>query len=97
MNSAIKAYPCIGTAQTMVAGVLQARAGVADPAREVQRIEVVMADIPIVSSQVADEQRRYPASRESADHSFYFLRQQRFRTAKFLKRSSRLGAGCSAK
>src|SRR4029079_9821748 len=73
MNSAIKAYPCIGTAQTMVAGVLQARAGIADPAREVQRIEVAMADSPIVSSQVADEQRRYPASRESADHSFYYL------------------------
>ena len=73
MNSAIKAYPCIGTAQTMVAGVLQARAGIADPAREVQSIEVAMADIPIVSAQVADEQRRFPASRESADHSFYYL------------------------
>ncbi len=73
MTSAIKAYPCIATAQTMVAGVLQARAGIADPARQVQRIEVVMADIPIVSAQVADEQRRYPASRESADHSFYYL------------------------
>jgi len=73
MNSAIKAYPCIGTAQTMVAGVLQARSGIADPAREVERIEVAMADIPIVSTQVADEQRRYPASRESADHSFYYL------------------------
>jgi 2-methylcitrate dehydratase len=73
MNSAIKSYPCIGTAQTMVAGVLQARAGIADPAGEVQRIEVVMADIPIVRAQVADEQRRYPASRESADHSFYYL------------------------
>jgi 2-methylcitrate dehydratase len=73
MNSAIKAYPCIGTAQTMVAGVLQARAGIADPAREVERVDVAMADIPIVSAQVADEQRRYPASRESADHSFYYL------------------------
>jgi len=73
MTSAIKAYPCIATAQTLVAGVLQARAGIADPAREVKRIEVVMADIPIVSAQVADEQRRYPASRESADHSFYYL------------------------
>ena len=73
MTSAIKAYPCIATAQTMVAGVLQARAGIPDPAREVQCIEVVMADIPIVSAQVADEQRRYPASRESADHSFYYL------------------------
>ena len=73
MTSAIKAYPCIGTAQTMVAGVLQARAGIADPAREVQRIEVAMADIPMVSAQAADQQRRHPASRESADHSFYYL------------------------
>jgi 2-methylcitrate dehydratase len=73
MNSAIKAYPCIGTAQTMVAAVLQARAGIADPAREVQRVEVAMADIPIVSAQVADQERRYPTSRESADHSFYYL------------------------
>jgi 2-methylcitrate dehydratase len=73
LTSAIKAYPCIGTAQTMVAGILQARAGIADPAREVERIEVAMADIPIVRAQVADEQRRYPASRESADHSFYYL------------------------
>ena len=72
-NSAIKAYPCIGTAQTLVAGVLQARVGIADPAREVDRVDVAMADIPIVSAQVADEQRRYPASRESADHSFYYL------------------------
>src|SRR6266511_4788765 len=70
MTSAIKAYPCIATAQTMVAGVLQARAGIPDPAREGQRIDVVMADIPIISAEVADEQRRYPASRESADHSF---------------------------
>jgi 2-methylcitrate dehydratase len=73
MTAAIKAYPCIGTAQTLVAGVLQARAGIADPAREVQRIEVAMADIPIVRAQAADQQRRYPASRESADHSFYYL------------------------
>jgi 2-methylcitrate dehydratase len=73
MTAAIKAYPCIGTAQTMVAGVLQARAGIGDPAREVERIEVAMADIPIVRAQVADEQRRYPESRESADHSFYYL------------------------
>jgi 2-methylcitrate dehydratase len=57
----------------MVAGILQARAGIADPAREVARIEVTMADIPIVRTQAADEQRRYPESRESADHSFYYL------------------------
>lgn len=73
LDSAIKAFPCIGTAQTMVAGILEARRGLADPAREVERIEVTMADIPIVSGQVADEQRRHPTSRESADHSFFYL------------------------
>lgn len=73
LSSAIKAFPCIGTAQTMVAAVLEARAGLADPAREVERVEVAMADIPIVRTQAADEQRRYPTSRESADHSFYYL------------------------
>src|SRR5919108_1119293 len=73
MTTAIKAYPCVGTAQTMVAGVLQARAGIANPMGEVQRIEVVMADVPIVRAHAADEQRRYPESRESADHSFYYL------------------------
>ena len=73
MDSAIKAHPCIGTAQTMVAGVLQLRAEIADPRREVERIEVVMADLPNVRVQVADKQRRYPESRESADHSFYYL------------------------
>ena len=73
MTAAIKAYPCIGTAQTMVAGVLQARAGLADPARDVERVEVTMADIPIVRTQATDQQRRYPTSRESADHSFYYL------------------------
>ncbi len=73
MTAAIKAYPCIGTAQTLVAGILQARAGIADPARQVERVEVAMADIPVVRSQAADEQRRYPESRESADHSFYYL------------------------
>lgn len=73
LDSAIKAFPCIGTAQTMVAGILEARRGIGDPAREVERIEVTMADIPIVSGQVADEQRRHPTSRESADHSFFYL------------------------
>ena len=73
MSSAIKAYPCIGTAQTMVAGILQARTGIADPSRAVAKIEVAMADIPVVRAQSADEQRRYPETRESADHSFYYL------------------------
>jgi 2-methylcitrate dehydratase len=69
----IKAYPCIGTSQAMVAAALQARAGMADPTKEIKQLEVLMADTPFVRGQVEDEDRRYPSSRETADHSFYYL------------------------
>jgi 2-methylcitrate dehydratase len=69
----IKAYPCIGTSQAMVAGVIQARKDIVDPVKEVQHLEVRMADTPFVRGQVGDEDRRYPTSRETADHSFYYL------------------------
>jgi 2-methylcitrate dehydratase len=69
----IKGYPCIGTSQAMVAGVIQARAGIADPVKEIKQLEVRMADTPFVRGQVEDEDRRRPTSRETADHSFYYL------------------------
>jgi 2-methylcitrate dehydratase len=69
----IKAYPCIGTAQSMVAAALEARTVIADPLKEVKHLEVLMADTPFVRGQVADEDRRRPTSRETADHSFYYL------------------------
>jgi 2-methylcitrate dehydratase len=69
----IKAYPCIGTAQSMVAAVLQARAASTNPLKEIKQLEVRMADTPFVRRQVEDEDRRYPTSRETADHSFYYL------------------------
>lgn len=69
----IKAYPCIGTAQAMVAGVIQARQEIVDPVKEVKHLEIHMADTPFVRGQVEDEDRRYPTSRETADHSFYYL------------------------
>ena len=69
----IKAYPCIGTSQAMVAAVIQARAGIADPVKEIKQLEVRMADTPFVRGQVEDEDRRYPTSRETADHSFFYL------------------------
>lgn len=72
-NTSLKAYPCIGTAQTMIAAVLDARAGIGDPAKDVKRIDVRMADVALVSGQVADQDRRFPTSRETADHSFYFI------------------------
>jgi 2-methylcitrate dehydratase len=69
----IKAYPCIGTSQAMVAGVIQARQEIVDPIKEVKHLEIRMADTPFVRGQVEDEDRRYPTSRETADHSFYYL------------------------
>jgi 2-methylcitrate dehydratase len=69
----IKAYPCIGTAQAMAAALLAARQGIADPVKEIEAIELRMADTPFVRGQVEDEDRRRPTSRETADHSFYYL------------------------
>jgi 2-methylcitrate dehydratase len=69
----IKAYPCIGTAQSMVAAALQARGAIADPLKDIKHLEVLMADTPFVRGQVADEDRHRPTSRETADHSFYYL------------------------
>jgi 2-methylcitrate dehydratase len=69
----IKAYPCIGTSQAMVAGVIQARQEFVDPVKEVKHLEIRMADTPFVRGQVEDKDRRYPTSRETADHSFYYL------------------------
>ena len=69
----IKAYPCIGTSQAMVAGVIQARQNIVDPVKEIKHLEVRMADTPFVRGQVEDEDRRYPTSRETADHSFFYL------------------------
>jgi 2-methylcitrate dehydratase len=69
----IKAYPCIGTSQAMVAGVIQARQEFVDPVKEIKHLEIRMADTPFVRGQVEDEDRRYPTSRETADHSFYYL------------------------
>src|SRR5262245_25557048 len=69
----IKAYPCIGTSQAMVAGVIQARQEFTDPVKEVRHLEIRMVDTPFVLGQVEDKDRRYPTSRETADHSFYYL------------------------
>ena len=53
--------------------MIQARAGIADPVKEIKQLEVRMADTPFVRGQVEDEDRRYPTSRETADHSFFYL------------------------
>ena len=73
MDVNIKAYPCIGTAQTAVAAAVQARSMVSDPASQIKSVVIRMANIPFVKRQLEDIERRYPRTRETADHSFYYL------------------------
>jgi 2-methylcitrate dehydratase len=73
MDVGIKPYPCFGTAQSLVAAALEVRPRVAQRLDEIERIEVSMVDLPLIVSQIGDSARRHPTSRESADHSFYFL------------------------
>jgi 2-methylcitrate dehydratase len=73
MGAGIKPYPCVGTSQSLVAAALEVRPRVANKLDEIERIDVAMADLPMVITQLADVARRHPTSREAADHSFYFL------------------------
>jgi 2-methylcitrate dehydratase len=73
MDVSIKAYPCIGTAQTTVAAAVHAHSLINDPSKDIRSISIRMADVPVVKRQLEDIQRRYPRTRETADHSFYYL------------------------
>ena len=73
MLANVKTYPCIGTGQTAVAAAIAAHKRVAGRIDQIQKIVVTMADVPMVRNQQAEESRRYPLSREDADHSFTFL------------------------
>ena len=73
MDVTIKAFPAVGTSQTAIAAALQVRESIDDP-DDIDRVEAHMADIPFIRSQVIDApERRIPATRETADHSFPFV------------------------
>jgi len=72
MDVAIKAYPCIGTAQAIVAAAIRARELVQNPAA-IGAITLRLVDTPFIKRQMDDQERRYPRTRETADHSFYYL------------------------
>ncbi|WP_186766567.1 MmgE/PrpD family protein [Puniceibacterium confluentis] len=73
MTSGIKPYACIGTAQTTVAAARKLHPLVKDRLDRITRINVVMADLPMIRKQQGEVARRYPMTREAADHSFTFL------------------------
>ena len=83
LDVAIKAFPAVGTSQTAIAAALQARTEIEDP-DQIESVEVHMADIPSVRSQVMDApERRNPTTRETADHSFPFVTAVALRDGEF--------------
>jgi 2-methylcitrate dehydratase len=73
MRAHVKAYPCVNTGQAAVAAALKLHAMLEGPAENLARIEIVMADYPVIKRQQEDDGRTHPRSREAADHSFPFL------------------------
>jgi 2-methylcitrate dehydratase len=73
MFSNVKTFPCIGTAQSLVGAALDAHKKLDAPLDQIESMHVVMADLPMVRNQQAEENRRVPTTREDADHSFTYL------------------------
>jgi 2-methylcitrate dehydratase len=73
MRSNIKTFPCIGTAQALVAAALALAPKLQGRHDRIRRIEATMAQVPMIVNQQAETTRRQPRTREDADHSFTFL------------------------
>ena len=73
MTSNIKTFPCIGTAQTLVAAAIALAPRLQGRHNQIRRIEAIMAQLPMIVNQQAEITRRKPRTREDADHSFTFL------------------------
>jgi 2-methylcitrate dehydratase len=73
MTANIKTFPCIGTAQALVAAALALAPKLKGRRRRIGRIEAIMAHLPMIVNQQAELTRREPRTREDADHSFTFL------------------------
>src|SRR5258708_14727540 len=73
MSANIKTFPCIGTAQALVAAALALAPKLKGRHDQIRRIEAIMADLPMIVNQQAEITRRQPRTREDADHSFTYL------------------------
>jgi 2-methylcitrate dehydratase len=73
MSANIKTFPCIGTAQTLVPAALALAPKLQGRHKQIRRVEVIMAHLPMIVNQQAEITRRQPRTREDADHSFTFL------------------------
>ena len=73
MGANIKTFPCIGTAQALVAAALALAPKLQGRHDQIRRIRAIMAHLPMIVNQQAEATRREPRTREDADHSFTFL------------------------
>jgi len=73
MRANMKAFPCLATGQAVVAAGIEMNGILGGKMDNIEKIEVHMADNPFIRGQQDDQDRRFPKSREAADHSFYFL------------------------
>jgi len=73
MTANIKTFPCIGTAQALVAAALPLAQKLKGRLRQIRRVEAIMAHLPMIVNQQAEMTHREPRTREDADHSFTLL------------------------
>lgn len=73
MEASLKPYPCIGTAQSVVAAALLARERLRGAVLDLSRIEIQACDAPLVRLHIGDTARQRPSTRETADHSLHYL------------------------
>jgi 2-methylcitrate dehydratase len=69
----IKAYPCFANSQAAVSAALEVKKTFKGKAEDITAIDMTMADVTAVTSQLEDVNRRYPTNQETADHSFHFV------------------------
>lgn len=73
LRSHVKTFACIGTAQASIIAALEAHRKLAGRVDQIEAIDVIMADLPIIRKQQAEKPRLTPSTHETADHSFTFL------------------------
>lgn len=69
----IKSFPGMDTSQAAAEAAVTAARGRKRAAGEIGSVELIMNDHPMTRQQASDPERRVPHSRETADHSFYYL------------------------
>ncbi len=68
----IKAHPFFANSQAAIDTALELREKHGLCADDIKRIDLFLADIPAVTSQLNDRNRHHPTNQETADHSYHF-------------------------